>query len=99
MLLRALIVLLVVVNLGVAAWWATRAPRPARRATSPAVVPAVSTQCFRFGPFATPAALRRAHARVLSQVLRADAREEASGIASGWRVYMAPLPSRAAPAR
>jgi len=119
MLLRALIVLLVVVNLGVAAWWATRAPppvpaadiqpagmprlqllreapRPARRATSPAVVPAVSTQCFRFGPFATPAALRRAHARVLSQVLRADAREEASGIASGWRVYMAPLPSRAA---
>ena len=118
MLLRALIVLLVVVNLGVAAWWATRAPPPtlaaatqpagvprlqllreaplpARRAPSPAVVPAVSTQCFRFGPFATPAALRRAHARVLPQALRADAREEATGVASGWRVYMPPLSSRA----
>lgn len=121
MLLRALIVLLVVVNLGVAAWWATRAPppapaapvapagvprlqllrevpRPARPAPAPATTPAVPAapaQCFRFGPYATPAALRRAYARVLPQVLSADSREEASGTASGWRVYMPPLPSRA----
>lgn len=116
MLLRALIVLLVVVNLGVAAWWATRAPPPPPAAASqPAGVPrlqllseaprpapapptvravAIATQCFRFGPFATPAALRRAHARVLPQVSRVDAREEASGIASGWRVYMPPQASR-----
>ena len=118
MLLRALIVLLVVVNLGVAAWWATRAPppapaapatpagvprlqllreapRPARPAPAPEATPATPTQCFRFGPFATPAALRRAYARVLPQVIRADSREETSGAASGWRVYMPPLPSRA----
>jgi hypothetical protein len=117
MLLRALIVLLVVVNLGVAAWWATRAPPPAPAApAAPAGVPrlqllhemprpaapspvpatpAAPTQCFRFGPYASPAALRRAHARVLPQVLAADSREEASGTASGWRVYMPPLPSRA----
>ena len=117
MFLRALIVLLVVVNLGVAAWWATRAPpaapaapvapegvprlqllREAPRPARPAPVvatPAVPARCFRFGPFATPAALRRAYARVLPQVLDADSREEASGAASGWRVYMPPLPSRA----
>ena len=118
MFLRALIVLLVVVNLGVAAWWATRTPPPApaaatpppgvprlqllreapravRAATAAPSVSPVSTQCFRFGPYATPAALRRAYARVLPQVLRADAREEVSGTASGWRVYMSPLASRA----
>lgn len=40
MILRALIVLLVVLNIGVAAWWATRAPAPASRvAEAPAGVP------------------------------------------------------------
>ena len=93
MLLRALIVLLVVVNLGVAAWWATRAPppapghpaspvgvprlqllreapRPARAAPAPVVAtPAAPTQCHRFGPYASPAALRRAYARVLPEAV------------------------------
>ena len=120
MLLRALIVLLVVVNLGVAAWWATRAPPPApghpaspvgvprlqllreaprlvRPASSPpaAAAPAATTQCYRFGPYASPAALRRAYARVLPQVASVEARETAGGTASGWRVYMPPLASRA----
>ena len=111
MFLRALIVLLVVVNLGVAAWWATRAPPPTpapvaqpagvprlqllreapravRTVTTPAdATPAAPTQCHRFGPYASPAALRRAYARVLPQVLRAGSREVATGTASGWRVF------------
>lgn len=120
MFLRALIVLLVVVNLGVAAWWATRAPpptpmpagqpagvprlqllreappRPVRSVPAPVVAtPVVPTQCHRFGPYASPAALRRAYARVLPQVLRAGSREVATGTASGWRVFMPPLASRA----
>ncbi|HEY0661693.1 MAG TPA: SPOR domain-containing protein [Lysobacter sp.] len=37
MLVRALIVLLLVLNLGVAAWWATRAPPPAPVAVEPAL--------------------------------------------------------------
>ena len=118
MFLRALIVLLVVVNLGVAAWWATRAPppmpapaaqpagvprlqllreapRPVRVTPTPAVAtPVAPAQCHRFGPYASPAALRRAYARVLSQVLRAESREVATGSASGWRVFMPPLASR-----
>lgn len=127
MILRALIVLLVVINLGVAAWWATRAPappspvaeapagvprlqllrespRPAVRPTPapstvavPAAVPVETTptQCFSFGPYPTPAALRRAHERVRSQALQARVREVADRQASGWRVFTPPLPSRA----
>ncbi len=129
MILRALIVLLVVINLGVAAWWATRAPeppapvaeapagvprlqllreaprpavRPAPATSGTAVLPAVvsvattPTQCFSFGPFPTPAALRRAHERVQPQALQARVREVASGQPSGWRVYAPSLPSREA---
>jgi len=39
MLIRALIVLLLVLNLGVAAWWLTRAPSPPEPATPPSTVP------------------------------------------------------------
>jgi len=124
--LRALIVLLVVINLGVAAWWAARAPAPPspvaeapagvprlqllREAPRPALPPAAApsnvvlpavasadtthTQCFSFGPYPTPAALRRAHERVQSQGLQARVREVANGQASGWRVFTPPLPSR-----
>ena len=128
MILRALIVLLVVINLGVAAWWAARAPVPPspaaeapagvprlqllseapRRALPPAPAPSstvvlpaaasaetTSTQCFSFGPYPTPAALRRAYERVQSQALQARVREVANGEASGWRVFAPPLPSRA----
>ena len=127
MILRALIVLLVVINLGVAAWWATRAPAPpplvaeapagvprlqllreaprlvqsapasANTAALPAAVAADTTpaQCFSFGPYPTPAALRRAHERVQPQALQARVREVTNGQASGWRVFAPPLPSRA----
>lgn len=121
MILRALIVLLVVINLGVAAWWGTRAPpappqpaqtpagvprlqllrelprQPAPRVTAvmPAMATTTATQCFSFGPYPTPAALRRAHERVLPQVLRAQVREVATGEARGWRVFLPPLPTRA----
>lgn len=130
MIQRALLVLLIVINLGVAAWWATRAPplpppaaaQPAgvprlqllseapRRllpqpdavvatATSATVTPVpaatapVATQCFSFGPYPNPAALRRAHTRVQAQVVRAQVREVA-GAATGWRVFLPPLASR-----
>ena len=135
MIQRALLVLLIVINLGVAAWWATRAsPAPTPAAAQPAGVPrlqllseaprrpaprraatataataaplvaapatvapsaatSAATQCFSFGPYPSPAALRRAHARVQAQVVRAQVREVA-GAATGWRVFLPPLPSR-----
>ena len=128
MILRALIVLLVVINFGVAAWWAARAPAaptpvseapagvprlqllheaprptvprapaPGAIAALPTPVPAdvAPTQCFSFGPYPTPAALRRAHQRVQPRALQARVREIAGGQASGWRVFAPPLPSRA----
>jgi len=129
MIQRALLVLLIVINLGVAAWWATRAPpapppaaaqpagvprlqllseaprRPPPRPAAPVATAAsatavptatapVATQCFSFGPYPNPAALRRAHTRVQAQVVRAQVREVA-GTATGWRVFLPPLPSRA----
>jgi hypothetical protein len=119
MFLRALIVLLLVVNLGVAAWWATRdAPPPPPGPSQPAGVPrlqllreaprraparavadtsaAASMQCLRFGPYASPAALRRAHARLQGRVPMLRAREIASGTPEGWSVFMPPQPSVAA---
>ena len=119
MILRALIVLLVVINLGIAAWWAARVPTPpAPVAEAPAGVPRLQllseaprppapravaalptpegvepTQCFSFGPYPTPAALRRAHARVQPQVSLARVREVVA-LASGWRVFIPPMPTR-----
>lgn len=123
MILRAMIVLLVVINLGVLAWWGTRAPPappppvetpagvsrlqllhevprpPASRAVAtPAVAPAAAadvTQCFSFGPYPSPAALRRAHARVQPLVAQARVREVGSGRSRGWRVFTPPLATRA----
>jgi hypothetical protein len=119
MLLRALLVFLVVINLGVAAWWALRAPVPAsplvdlpagvpklqllsetsRRALQrPAVVatakPATPTQCFTFGPYANPAALRRAVERMRAAGATARVREQLNGKPSGWRVF---VPAQATP--
>ena len=121
MILRALIVLLVVINVGVAAWWTLRAPSPPppvaadpagvprlqllREATRPsapsasapaATIAATSpSQCVSFGPYPTPAALRRAHDRVRPLVLDARVREVAAGRVRGWRVFMPPMPTRA----
>jgi hypothetical protein len=119
MLLRALLVFLVVINLGVAAWWALRAPAPPsssvelpagvpklqllseapRRASQQRVVvaapkPAAPTQCFSFGPYANPAALRRAVERLRATGATARVREQLHGKPSGWRVF---LPAQATP--
>lgn len=121
MLLRALIVLLLVLNIGVGAWWATRdaPPPPAepaqpagvprlqllheapRRASPPTPRPAAAeatapVQCLRFGPYASPAALRRAHARIQGRAIVVRVRELPGEAPEGWRVYMPPLPSAAA---
>jgi hypothetical protein len=120
MMYRALIVFLVVINVGVAAWWALREPPPreapiaapagvprlqllqevpvARRPVASANVatptPPTPTQCMSFGPYANPALLRRAHERLQSQVLVARVREVPIGTPRGWRVFVAPLPTR-----
>lgn len=119
MFLRALIVLLLVLNLGVAAWWATRDPVPPPAGPAqPAGVPrlqllreaprhaparpaaqapvAAPVQCLRFGPYASPAALRRAHGRLQGRVAVLRAREIASGTPEGWGVFMPPFPTAAA---
>jgi hypothetical protein len=62
-------------------------------------VPAATTtpvQCLRFGPYASPAALRRAHARLQGRVVALRARQLASGTPEGWGVFLPPLPSAAA---
>ncbi len=116
MLLRAALVLLLVINLGVAAWWATRAPAPpapaviepagvprlqllAEVAAPPravvAALPVTPARCLSFGPYPTPAALRRAHERLQPQVLRAQARAATTGTPSGWQVWLPPQADRA----
>ena len=117
MFLRALLVFLVVLNLGVAAWWALRSPAPPappvelpagvprlqllseaprRAAVRAARSPAASNapvRCFSFGPFDTPAVLRRAMARLQSAGAVARVREAMSGTPNGWRVFLPPQPT------
>ena len=117
MMYRALLVLLVAINLGVVAWWASRTPPPqeapiampagvprlqrleevpAARRPKPAPVAAVvaaPTQCVSFGPFANPAALRRAHELLVPRVVVARVREVPLGKPTGWRVYVPALAS------
>jgi type IV secretory pathway VirB10-like protein len=138
MLARATIVLLLILNLGVATWWATRrepAPQPAQ-AEPPSVLrlqllhevparprqrpqsqplpdiatPAVATsaptpaqatvakpeRCYAFGPFEDAAKVAAARAQLQSQVQRMRVRDIAAASARGWRVWMPPLPDRAA---
>ena len=138
---RALVVLLVVLNLGVAAWWASRAPSPqsalpeqpagvprlqlvsetvkaapaaaapvARAAaiapaaepapakvaampTAPVAEPATApptapAQCYSFGPFTDAAAAQNAQSVLQAVSQRVAQREERSGGARGWRVYV-----------
>ena len=121
MMYRALSVFLVVINVGVAAWWALRAPPPreaniaapdgvprlqllqevpaTRRPKAPlqpVTAARVPTQCLSFGPYANPALLRRAHERLQPQVVIARVREIPIGTPRGWRVFVAPLPTREA---
>ncbi|RPD87717.1 hypothetical protein [Luteimonas sp. 100069] len=146
MLLRALVVLLVILNLGVAAWWSLRAaavevvaadtaestlqlarevagPGSAGsdrgeaqgavsaggKALEPAVTrmsaaspnapvsprPADPPQCATLGPFDTAAARDAALQRIAPDVVRVASREVGDA-SRGWRVWMAPLPDRAA---
>lgn len=143
MLLRALVVLLIILNLGVAAWWAVRAapddvapfetgastlqlvgesapadpastpPSPNAQADSaagdvagtPAVTamptadagvrPADPAQCVALGPFADAGARQAALLRITPDVVRIAARDVGEA-PRGWRVWMAPLPDRAA---
>lgn len=147
MLVRALVVLLVVLNLGVAAWWASRTPSPQAVATeqpagvprlqlvseaparsapaaatpvapaptgstpvtpapagpstakvapvaaapAPAASPAAATapvQCYSFGPFADAGAAQNAQSVLQAVSQRVAQREERSGGARGWRVYV-----------
>lgn len=142
MLVRALVVLLLVLNLGVAAWWAlrappappsvidvpfgvarlqrvgegtpakdapppsitTEAPTPSAPATPPptapapaspttaspatATAPVASARCYSVGPFADSAAAQRAHELLLAVSTRIVPREQRTGSARGWRVYL-----------
>ena len=143
MLLRALLVLLVILNFGVAAWWAVRgdagdahalaasdpgtlllasepvdiaAPGPADApghastadvataaepppAPAPEPVPvrvaADPPRCFALGPFADATAQAAARDRLDGLAVRTAPRD-VSETPRGWRVWMAPLPDRAA---
>ena len=152
MLARALVVLLLVLNLGVAAWWTLRAPptpapafvppadvarlqlvketRPAPSTapapvavtlpapTAPAVTPpaapaiaatapatqangaapangATPARCYSVGPFTDSGAASNAREVLLAVATRVVPREQRTGNARGWRVY---LPSMATPA-
>lgn len=111
MLIRALIVLLAALNLGVAAWWWLRAPPPAPAAAElpagvarlkllheapPPVAPAAPPpQCFRFGPFASEPAL--AQARTLLEARARQVRVETTEAApAAWRVLLPPQADAAA---
>ncbi|HVR81581.1 MAG TPA: SPOR domain-containing protein [Luteimonas sp.] len=125
---RALIVLLLVLNGGVAIWWATRPsslppvplaqpagvsrlqllrevprprPPPAVAAVVPAPVatpatPAAATHCLAFGPFTDSAALGNARTALQPQVLQLKIRPVPASSVHGWRVWLPPLPDRAA---
>ena len=117
MMYRALLVMLVAINVGVVAWWALRKPPAqeapiempadvprlqlleevpaARRPKSVAArAPVAPTQCMSFGPFANPAALRRAHELLVPRVVIARVREVPLGKPTGWRVYIPALASK-----
>lgn len=145
MLVRALVVLLLVLNLGVAAWWTLRAPpspapafvppadvstlllvserKPAQvvaPASAPAIVPNAPVQiasapappaatttptppvtgasparCYSVGPFADSAAAGNAREVLMAVASRVVPREQRTGSARGWRVYLPPMASPA----
>lgn len=141
MLVRALVVLLLVLNVGVATWWALRTPAapnagyepplgvaklqlvsearpvatPAASTTAPASVPppkpavaststptapaapaptqraappAVAARCFSVGPFNDASAAANARDLLLAVSTKVVPREQSTGSARGWRVYL-----------
>ncbi|MGO3127331.1 MAG: SPOR domain-containing protein [Luteimonas sp.] len=137
MLLRAILVLLVILNFGVAVWWAVRGdpgdaaalvdrgPATLRLVGEPAADDAIASvepasdrpdaapaqteevagepapraadpaQCVALGPFADAATRDAALAQLAPVVVRVDGRDVGE-TPRGWRVWMAPLPDRAA---
>ena len=101
MLLRSLIVLLVVLNLGVAAWWALHTPPTERPLLQPAGVPRLQLReeapPARTVAPAPPAAapMVRTSRPVAPPVATTACTGEDAG-ADGWRVYLPPQPSLAA---
>ncbi|TZF90807.1 hypothetical protein [Cognatilysobacter lacus] len=110
MLMRALLVLLLVLNVGVAAWWALHADvAPTSTPGLSADVPALQLvtaeraapvaaprdlRCYRFGPFSSPAAFDVARRAIASQVEWTATAEQPVGVPRAWRVVL-PQPDRA----
>lgn len=121
---RALVLLLVVMNLGALAWWGLHAAaKPAPVATTDPGTPslvllsesevahrkgsseemasapeptAATPRCQSVGPFASPADVRRATDTLAPLVGRIQQRETTGTAATGYRVFVAALASRAA---
>lgn len=107
MLSRALLVLLIVTNLGVAAWWLARAPAaPPPPAPIPAGVPELQLlreagtpavavrRCLKLGPFRDPVLLSRAQAQLQGLAIdrRVVALPENAPASDNWRVLLPPAP-------
>ena len=104
MLLRAMLVMLVLLNAGVAAWWLARPPMPAAPApVAPRGVPLLElvtaapasnsasagpTACFRYGPFRNPDAFASARAAIASEVLWTATGRAFDTPPRAWRVVL-----------
>ena len=99
MLVRSLIVLLVVLNLGAGAWWLLHAPPPARVVAAPAGVPRLQLLEETRPGGEVAAVARRVAPAASTQATAADAGNACTGAeagAEGWRVDLPPLPDAAA---
>ena len=107
MLSRALLVLLIVINLGVAVWWLARAPAassaappvpagvPELQLLREAGTPAVAVRrCLKFGPFRDPVLLASAQAQLQGLAIdrRVVALPENAPAPDTWRVLLPPAP-------
>ncbi|GAB2509303.1 hypothetical protein [Lysobacter humi (ex Lee et al. 2017)] len=109
MLIRALLVLLLVLNAGVAAWWAWHVPRPPGEVAMATGVPALDlvsppratvtahaapSRCYRYGPFSDPAAFEAARTAIAPSVAWTATAEQPVSPPRAWRVLL-PQPDRA----
>lgn len=103
MLTRALLVLLLVLNAGVATWWATHAPptqpTPPRPVADVPVLELVADarpargaptplRCWRFGPFADATAFDAAQRAIAPEVAWTATARQLAGTPRGWRVVL-----------
>lgn len=110
MLMRGLLVLLLALNAGVAAWWVLHDEPPrAKDSGLPPDVPRLEvvqarggdgdtvapSRCYRFGPFTAPAALETARAVIAGEVAWTATAVQVTSPPRGWQVVLA-QPSRAA---